>query len=87
MIKSLNWRTPALASDPAWRLRLVAATILRSASFLLTRLARRLAVRNVRSAADPLAAALEFYAEAGAPEGALYADGKLVGYVPGVKRL
>jgi hypothetical protein len=29
----------------------------------------------------------EFYAEAGAPEGALYVDGKLVGYVPGVTRL
>ena len=30
---------------------------------------------------------LEFYLEAGAPEGALYLDGKLVGWVPGVKRL
>ena len=30
---------------------------------------------------------LEFYLEAGAPEGALYLDGKLVGWIPGVKRL
>jgi hypothetical protein len=30
---------------------------------------------------------LEFYADAGAPEGALYLDGKLIGYLPGVKRL
>ena len=30
---------------------------------------------------------LEFYAEAGAPEGALYADGVLVGRVDGVRRL
>lgn len=30
---------------------------------------------------------LEFCLEAGAPEGALYLDGKLVGWVPGVKRL
>jgi hypothetical protein len=30
---------------------------------------------------------LEFYAEAGAPEGAIYIDGELVGYVPGVRRL
>ena len=30
---------------------------------------------------------LEFYAEAGAPEGALYLDGQLVGYLPGVTRL
>jgi hypothetical protein len=29
----------------------------------------------------------EFYAEAGAPEGALYVDGHLVGYIPGVTRL
>ena len=32
-------------------------------------------------------AVLEFYAEAGAPEGALYVDGRLVGIVPGVNRL
>ena len=31
--------------------------------------------------------ALEFYAEAGAPEGALYLDGQLVGWLHGVKRL
>jgi hypothetical protein len=30
---------------------------------------------------------LEFYAEAGAPEGALYLDGDLVGYLPGITRL
>lgn len=30
---------------------------------------------------------LEFYAEAGAPEGALYVDGQLVGHLPGVTRL
>jgi hypothetical protein len=29
----------------------------------------------------------EFYAEAGAPEGALSVNGELVGYVPGVTRL
>jgi len=33
---------------------------------------------------DPV---LEFYAEAGAPEGALYLDGALVGTVAGVSRL
>lgn len=30
---------------------------------------------------------LEFYAEAGAPEGALYIDGELIGRLPGVTRL
>lgn len=30
---------------------------------------------------------LEFYAEAGAPEGALYVDGQLVAQLDGIKRL
>jgi len=30
---------------------------------------------------------LEFYAEAGAPEGALYADGRLVAHLDGIQRL
>jgi hypothetical protein len=30
---------------------------------------------------------LEFYAEAGAPEGALYADGQLMAQLDGVRRL
>jgi hypothetical protein len=37
-----------------------------------------------RVRAEPV---LEFYAEAGAPEGALYRDGQLVGYIDGVRRL
>jgi hypothetical protein len=30
---------------------------------------------------------LEFHAEAGAPEGALYVDGQLVAQLPGISRL
>jgi hypothetical protein len=30
---------------------------------------------------------LEFYAQAGALEGALYLDGQLIGHLPGVTRL
>jgi hypothetical protein len=30
---------------------------------------------------------LEFHADAGAPEGALYVNGKLVGHIQGVQRL
>ncbi len=63
-----------------WRLRL--SHILLRASALLTRLAVRLSLS--RKKAPP---ALEFYAEAGAPEGALYADGHLVGTLPGIQRL
>ena len=65
--------------------RRLAAALLRQASAALARLARRL------SAPSPVAghpiARLEFYAEAGAPEGALYADGVLVGRLDGVRRL
>ncbi|MCZ8072683.1 MAG: hypothetical protein O9341_00990 [Paucibacter sp.] len=66
----------------AWRWR--AARVLLSASAGLTRLA--LLVHQVR-AVRRRRPELEFYAEAGAPEGALYADGVRVGTLPGVRRL
>jgi hypothetical protein len=65
--------------------RRLAAAGLRRASAALARLSRRLG-RRVASTPHP-DPRLEFYAEAGAPEGALYLDGKLVGWVPGLKRL
>jgi hypothetical protein len=68
--------------------RHVAAGALRAASRLLDRAAQRLAampaVPAVPEAALPR---VEFHAEAGAPEGALYVDGQFVAYVPGVARL
>ena len=64
--------------------RRAAAVALRGASRLLGRLARRLHRAERLPAGDPV---LEFYAQAGAPEGALYVDGKLVGLLPGVSRL
>jgi hypothetical protein len=63
-----------------------AAIALRSASVALARLSRQIHAADAARSA-PLAPALEFYAEAGAPEGALYIDGELVGYVAGVTRL
>ncbi|MEP6873905.1 MAG: hypothetical protein ABI887_06035 [Burkholderiales bacterium] len=65
--------------------RRVVAAGLRSASAALARLSRRLAPSASR-VARPVPR-LEFYAEAGAPEGALYLDGQFVGWVPGVQRL
>jgi hypothetical protein len=63
----------------------LAAAALRGTSAALARLARRLAApADVVGHGDPR---LEFYAEAGAPEGALYLDGRLVGWLPGVTRL
>lgn len=75
-----------LAAPGVHPVRHVAALALRQASRLLARLARRLA----RQRAGPPGLRppeLEFYAEAGAPEGALYLDGELVGHLPGVTRL
>ncbi len=63
-----------------------AAHALRHASRQLARLARHLARRRSLARAHR-APELEFYAEAGAPEGALYLDGELVGYLPGITRL
>jgi hypothetical protein len=85
-LKPLPW--PAVAARPPWRyaVRRTAAATLRSASAALAHVALRLAVPPARPV-EPVPAVLEFYADAGAPEGALYMDGKLVGWVPGVKRL
>jgi hypothetical protein len=84
MLKPLSWaQSPALA--PERSARQLTAALLRTLSVRLARLARSLVLterRRLRAA--PV---LEFYAEAGAPEGALYLDGKLVGYVAGVRRL
>lgn len=65
--------------------RRVAALALRRASSVLSRLALRVAGPPRHAGrGEPL---LEFCAEAGAPEGALYVDGVLVGSLPGVSRL
>jgi len=73
------------APGESQRARQLAAGALRAVSVFLAVLSRRLGVaRRPRPRMDPV---LEFYAEAGAPEGALYVDGKLVGWVSGVNRL
>jgi hypothetical protein len=65
--------------------RRLVALALRSASRGLARLARQVCGAVQRGPViEPV---LEFYAEAGAPEGALYVDGQLVGHLPGVTRL
>ena len=71
--------SPAPSSGRQW-----AANGLRLASRALAQLARDLGRSRRGPTRDPV---LEFYAEAGAPEGALYVDGQLVGLLPGVTRL
>ena len=81
-LKELRWDTsPAPASAAGRRL---AAALLRSASALLSGLAASLTSEPAPALSDPR---LEFHAEAGAPEGALYVDGRLVGWLSGVRRL
>ena len=66
------------------RARAWAATLLRGASHALDGLAQRLALEQAPPAAVPV---IEFHGDAGAPEGALYVDGQLVGHVLGVNKL
>ena len=87
MIPVLTGHRPAQRPtfSDSWR-RLV-AHLLRAASAALARQARDVArplhARQRRSQHD---VSVEFHAEAGAPEGALYVDGELVGYID-VRRL
>ena len=84
---SLSPSHPALSpATPV--LRGAAAAALRGASRLLQGLAQRLAqVPAARAGASASVPVLEYHAEAGAPEGALYVDGRLVGHLVGVSRL
>ena len=66
----------------AWRMRF--ARLLMWASAALTRAAVAVGGFRRRKQSRP---ALEFYAEAGAPEGALYADGERIATLQGVTRL
>jgi hypothetical protein len=77
---------PCFEAPPApSRGRALATLLLRAASAGLERIALRLARADLRPApGEPI---IEFHAEAGAPEGALYVDGHLVGHVVGVNRL
>lgn len=65
--------------------REVAAALLRALGAVLERLALRL--MHVEATPAPVEPQLEFHAEAGAPEGALYVNGQLVGHLTGVTRL
>lgn len=67
-------------------LRDTAAALLRAVGTLLDKAAHRLTAERQRDAvwSHPV---VEFHAEAGAPEGALYVNGRLVGRIEGITRL
>ena len=89
--KGAHWR-PLMLRDLPYidalpedrRARHLMAAALRAGSRALDRLALRAGPCRSPEHVEPL---LEFYAEAGAPEGALYVDGRLVGILAGVNRL
>lgn len=81
-LKEMRWgKKPAPVAEAGRRL---AAALLQRASRLLARLASGLASAPAEPRDEPR---FEFHAEAGAPEGALYVDGRLVGWISGVSRL
>jgi hypothetical protein len=84
-LKDLRWSPVGPQHPQGEAVRRFVAMGLRRASAALARLSRRMTRPAVHS--GPLEPQLEFYAEAGAPEGALYLDGKLVGWVSGITRL
>lgn len=97
MTRTMPWGPGELAPPLSATLLNVLAAFLRAAGATLERRAARLAEAARAEAADAAAELLEAHAqtvefhavhrEAGAPEGALYVNGKLVGTISGVKRL
>ena len=88
MIPVLTGHRPAQRPSFSDTWRRLAAHLLRGASAALARQARDVArplhARQRRRSQHDVS--VEFHAEAGAPEGALYVDGELVGYID-VRRL
>lgn len=84
-IKGVTWLPVPPSRDASAGVRSVIALVLVRVSTTLAQLAGRIG-HPPRAAvrADPR---LEFHADAGAPDGALYADGELVGWLRGVRRL
>ena len=78
-----TWREDAPPPAKAAALALAAA-LLASVSAVLARLSARMVAPRAPPESHPR---FEFYAEAGAPEGALYVDGRFFGWLPGVSRL
>lgn len=87
MTGSFHTRTLPYYAPRGPSVRRLLAGILRAVSHSLARLSRSLSATARASERHRGDLVYEFYAEAGAPEGALYVNGELIGYVPGVTRL
>jgi hypothetical protein len=87
MMSSLPWRFAPSESAFKRSTRRVVAALLQRTSGALARVAQQLDAAEAGEEPTPLQPMLEFHAEAGAPEGALYVEGRLVGHLLGVTRL
>lgn len=87
MIGSLPTQALPYSATRGPSVRRLLAAILRAASHRLAQLSRAVSATERARERTQGESVYEFYAEAGAPEGALYLNGQLVGYVPGVTRL
>lgn len=87
MSRYLPLPSPVDTLPAATGTRKILAALLHGASRALAMLAQRLKYAPHRVTTPATPPQLEFHAEAGAPEGALYADGVLVALLPGVNRL
>jgi len=85
--KTMPWALAPAPLTPAGLVRRALARLLRSGAAMLGRWARVLRPVLKRGPVAGQPPVLEFYAEAGAPEGALYVDGEYVGRLEGVTRL
>ncbi len=87
MSKTLSWAASDATRPFSAALLHFAAATLQTASDILTRLAVRVSAAQT---ARVLVHTVEFHAlhcDSGAPEGALYINGELMGVIPGVRRL
>ncbi len=87
MVESFHTRTLPYYSPRGPSARRLLVGILRAVSHSLAQLSRSLSATERARDRTQGEAVYEFYAEAGAPEGALYVNGHLVGHVQGVTRL
>lgn len=89
MFTPLGPLVPTPFALPPWGrpLRRLLSQALYHLSWRLGHMAVQLASGHVARAEPGVLPSVEFHAEAGAPEGALYMDGVLVGHLVGVSRL
>jgi hypothetical protein len=85
MSKSIRWVLEPTSSVPLLRPRRAVARWLRTWAKAMASLSRRLG--RTETLPEPESQSFEFFAEAGAPEGALFVNGVRVGSISGVTRL